>query len=185
MKNVINCSHNGLRSYHSHLYFSSFLNPARCQMAPAVCKKVQWAGPCCHWPIRRLRWACALILVPLVQRCRRMALSIPALRQYTHTHTHTHTHKMLNWKACTGTHTHPFYLEDEQYLPWYEFSFFLFCEWAFFNDFPCLETRAYDNISCVCLIFFFILFLYWDYRLTRLTIDILGREMVVTLTVVL
>lgn len=70
----------------------SIWNSARCQTAPAVCKKVQWAGPCCHWPIRRLCWACALTQVPLVQRCRRMASSIPALRQYTHLNTRTHTY---------------------------------------------------------------------------------------------
>lgn len=56
-------------------------------------------------------------------------------------------------------------------------NFLSFCSVneLFFNDFPCLETRAYDNISCVCFLFSFFV-LYWDNRLTRLTIDIPGRE---------
>lgn len=52
-------------------------------------------------------------------------------------------------------------------------NFLSFCSVneLFFNDFPCLETRAYDNISCVCCYFFFCT----GFRLTRLTVDS-GRE---------
>lgn len=134
----------------SALSVFSFLHTVRCQMAPAVCRKVQWAGPCCHWRIKHLHWAYVQIQVSLVQRCRRMVLSIPALRKYTFTHIQKHAQ----------AHIHPFYLEDEQYLPWW--IFFLFVLWMsfffFFFDFPCLETRAYDNISCVCCCFFLFVF---------------------------
>lgn len=111
----------------------------RCPMAPAVCRTAQWVAPCCHWQTRHRHWACVLIQVPQGQRCKRMALSIPALRKYTHIlymHTHTHT-----FYTCAHTHAnthiaqsksmqspiHQLNLEDEQYLPWW--IFFLFVLW--------------------------------------------------------
>lgn len=68
------------------------------------------------------------------------------MRARAHTHMHAHTRYSIEKHA--QAHEHPFDLEDEQYLP----CFLSFCSVneLFFNDFPCLETRAYDNISYVC-----------------------------------
>lgn len=116
---------------HSTVFWLVSPSPARCPTAQAVSKKVQWAGPCCHWPVRRLHWALTLIRASVVQRCRRMASSIHAPRQYIHRHIHTctHTHQILDWKACTGTRTP---IRFRRWAVSAVFSFFLFCEWAFF-----------------------------------------------------
>lgn len=87
------------------LFWLASPSPVRCPTALAVSKKVQWAGPCCHWPVRRLHWAWALIQASVVQRCRRMALSIPAPRQYIHAHAHTNT-KTYRHTHHTHMHTH-------------------------------------------------------------------------------
>lgn len=144
----------------------SLLHTVRCQMAPAVCRKVQWAGPCCHWRIKHLHWAYVQIQVSLVQRCRRMVLSIPALRKYTFTHIQKHAQ----------AHIHPFYLEDEQYLPWW--IFFLFVLWMSFFFFFLMTFLAWKPghmiTFLVCVVFFFVFFC-TGFRLTRLTVDS-GRE---------
>lgn len=143
----------------SHWFLFSVFNSARCRTDPTVSKKVQWAGPCCHWPIRRLLWACALIPAPLVQKCRRMA-SIPAHRRSTHSHTHNHT--CTHSRCSIEKHAQAPILFRRWAVSAVIWIFFLFCSVneLFFNDFPCLETRAYDNISRVCIflssIFFFL-----------------------------